>query len=514
MPTPSTSAGSRRGIVLLFLGVFTACLIVYLFTMAPGLFGLDSAELAAGAHTLGIVHSPGSPLYMLAGHVFMRLPFRDRSYGLNLFSGVCSALCVSCLFLSLFRITGRPWLSALASGALAFSYYFWAWALVAELYAPHVCFASVLILLLVLWSENRRRLVLFLMAFLFGIGMGNHLSLVLLLPGVAWVFLARGFKPWREPATALLACGAGLLGLSVYLYLPWRHACHPPMDYVRDYFPGVNLATPSGLWWMVSGRMFEPLFFSVPPARWPEEVWTFVRNSVSNFHVVGMSLGLLGLFAGFRRHRSLTVGLVIMYAGSAVFFLSYGAIDKAWMFGVTHLIWSIWLGIGAHALARSLERNKHAFLKGLPCLLLAAHVSGGLIFNWRKVDVSEDRSARHTGEALMRAMALDGWFFGLWEDAPILEYLQLVEQKRPDITIRNLVFLGPERGRAAARAALNDGRPVYTSAKHLLAEEGLFFGSCHIGVDNVKLYRVGLAEVRKPPGARSEGDSSSENSEE
>ena len=47
---------------------------VYLRTMAPTVFGLDSAELTTGSYVLGIVHAPGSPTFLLLGHLFTWLP--------------------------------------------------------------------------------------------------------------------------------------------------------------------------------------------------------------------------------------------------------------------------------------------------------------------------------------------------------------------------------------------------------------------------------------------------------
>ena len=58
----------------------------YWRTMAPTVYGLDSAELTTGAYVLGIVHAPGSPLFLLLGHVFSWLPFGDVGYRLNLLS--------------------------------------------------------------------------------------------------------------------------------------------------------------------------------------------------------------------------------------------------------------------------------------------------------------------------------------------------------------------------------------------------------------------------------------------
>lgn len=55
------SPAARRELLCdLVLGV--PALALYLATLAPGLYTLDSAELAAGAH---VVHATGYPVYLL-----------------------------------------------------------------------------------------------------------------------------------------------------------------------------------------------------------------------------------------------------------------------------------------------------------------------------------------------------------------------------------------------------------------------------------------------------------------
>src|SRR5205085_4646944 len=66
--------------------VFILSLLVLLRTMAPTVYELDSAELATGAATLGIVHPPGYPLYTLVAHLFTLLPLRDVAFRVNLLS--------------------------------------------------------------------------------------------------------------------------------------------------------------------------------------------------------------------------------------------------------------------------------------------------------------------------------------------------------------------------------------------------------------------------------------------
>ena len=64
--------------------------LAYLRTVAPGVFTLDSPELTAGAFSLGIVHSPGDPVYLLAGHFFLKLPLGDVGLRMNLLSALAA----------------------------------------------------------------------------------------------------------------------------------------------------------------------------------------------------------------------------------------------------------------------------------------------------------------------------------------------------------------------------------------------------------------------------------------
>ena len=66
--------GIRKPPGSLVLSVFVASLFVYAATAARSVYWGDSAELVAVAHTLGIAHPPGYPLYTLLRAFFVRLP--------------------------------------------------------------------------------------------------------------------------------------------------------------------------------------------------------------------------------------------------------------------------------------------------------------------------------------------------------------------------------------------------------------------------------------------------------
>jgi len=84
-----------------YLGLLAAGLafVVYLLTLAPGVYGFDSAELSTGVHLLGIVHPSGYPLYLIVGKLFSYLPIKDLAYRLNIMSAFFGALTVYMLFI-------------------------------------------------------------------------------------------------------------------------------------------------------------------------------------------------------------------------------------------------------------------------------------------------------------------------------------------------------------------------------------------------------------------------------
>lgn len=68
---------------------------IYLMTLAPTVWFIDSGELAAVATTLGIAHPTGYPLFTIIGHIFSLLPIgSEEVYRLNLMSAFFCSLAV------------------------------------------------------------------------------------------------------------------------------------------------------------------------------------------------------------------------------------------------------------------------------------------------------------------------------------------------------------------------------------------------------------------------------------
>ncbi|HRP09247.1 MAG TPA: DUF2723 domain-containing protein, partial [Gemmatimonadales bacterium] len=70
-----------------------AVLAGFVATLAPTVTFWDAGELIASAKILGIPHPPGTPLWVLVGHVWgLVIPFGDYAWRLNLLSAVCGAI--------------------------------------------------------------------------------------------------------------------------------------------------------------------------------------------------------------------------------------------------------------------------------------------------------------------------------------------------------------------------------------------------------------------------------------
>jgi hypothetical protein len=456
--------------------------LVYLRTMAPTVYGLDSAELTTGAYTLGIVHAPGSPTYLLLGHLFAQLPIGDVGYRLNLMSAVAAALAACFLHQVLRRLTGNVALALFTTWLAAFSYYFWVSALAAELYALHAAFIAALLLLVLRWREEAHPADLYALALLCGIGAGNHLSMVLLLPGFAWLAATGRDPPWRHARTLLIAVACLAIGASVYLYLPIRYRSDTPLNYARDYWH-VDLSTPAGLLWMLTARMFSPFIFGVALRDLPREALSYVGRLWSNFAGLGVVLGAIGVCGDFRRRRSLHVGLALLFAGHLAFYLPYGVMDKELMLLPTYLVWTVWVAIGAQILGEWLRHRGVALSAAALVGLLAAGVTA---LNFSRVDLSGDWSARRRGEQILASLPPAAVYLGSWVDLRILEYLQVVEGQRPDVHIDDVLFESDHGGRIAADA-LHAGRAVFTSQPDRLHEVA---GLCTEYVEPCDCYRV------------------------
>ena len=199
--------------ILLCSGV---ALVVYSLTLADGLQGGDAGELATAVYRVTVAHPPGYPLYVLLGKLVTLVPIGSVIARLNAFSALCMAGAVYLLGRAVSRHTKSEWAGVGACLLFAFSPLVWTWATQAEVFALLALCAAAL---LAIFVEPLTRRTLSLGAFVFGLGLGNHHTLILLGVPLAIALIVR--SPWKDTAHAFAGFA---LGLCVYAQLPLGHS--------------------------------------------------------------------------------------------------------------------------------------------------------------------------------------------------------------------------------------------------------------------------------------------------
>jgi 4-amino-4-deoxy-L-arabinose transferase-like glycosyltransferase len=413
--------------------------VTYLRTLAPTVYGLDSAELTTAAYCLGLVHSPGYPLYLLIGHLFTQLPFGNVGYRVNLMSAFFGALAITLLYLLLLKLTRQPLTSLAASLFLAYSFFFWSPSVMAEVYTLHVFLMAALVLIVLTWQEQQDSRWLYLFAFLYGLSLGNHLSTLLLAPGLLYWLLATDYRQLLRPRHILVMLALFALGLSVYIYLPLRYAAHPPPVGAMQ----IRVTSWQDALEVISARAFWRLVFAY---RWPK-VWGQMADYLyclwGNFLGVGLVIGVVGGVVAFQRRRNLTAALALMYLANAVFFIGYRVGDKRIMFLPTYFIWAVWIGLGYDWLLEQVSYLAEGAaatrrLQGVVHVLFLVLSLAALVINFQYADLSDDWRTYERAIHVFETVEPDAYILAAsWFEVAPLEYLHVVEQRRPDVKVLN-----------------------------------------------------------------------------
>jgi hypothetical protein len=290
----------------------------YLFGISPSAYWLDSAELVAGAHTLGVPHPPGHPLYALSAKLFALLPVGSIPLRVNLASAAALAAAVGLLAALLDRLAGsmgwegraRAPAAAAVAAAVGLSYGAAFQAVRAEVYALHLLCALAFVHLALRFGEaaSRDSRWLMLASGVAGLGLSNHHYLFFLagVPVAAYaLWRARG-RSWRWLGAASCAL---LLGVSLYLYLPLRAG--------RSEVNWGDPARADRFAWVVSARAFQKSVRPRPDAALGDHALALAGVTMEALTPFGAALGLVGLAFLIRRRRAL--GLALGGAGLLTF---------------------------------------------------------------------------------------------------------------------------------------------------------------------------------------------------
>jgi hypothetical protein len=435
--------------------LFVSSLALYVGTMAPGLTwrndGGDSGDLLTAAFGWGVPHPTGYPAYILGLRLFSWVvPVGDEAFRGNLFSATTAAATVPFVFLAaravLTRLSGAArgtWASYLfavfGAAAFAVSSVFWSQATITEVYALNALFAAALLWLAldVRARVDARRpaaLQLSLWAFMLGLGLGNHVTLILVaVPLALWVYwpVVR-VRNWRaapigRPLTALLA------GLTMYAYPPLASSQEPALSWGHPH-------TWDGFKWMVTGSIYQNYAFAVEGGHVLRRVLKVFDFLSGQYGYAGMVLGFGGLSTLWSRERGLAAATFASALGVAVYAVGYSPRDSYVYLIPSFMAFAVWMSAGAAALAATLAQLAHdgrlPMLReggrwAVPAVVVLVIVSGPawiLPVRFSDMDLRGEREAADYARQAMASagdgaviLADDVNLFSLWYQSYIAE---------------------------------------------------------------------------------------------
>jgi len=476
---PASSGARRRGVRLppgLIAGALstTILLALYLATAAPDLTFWDASELVTAAQTLGIPHPPGTPLWVLLGHVAsVVFSSAGPARAITLLSVWASALAGGLGAAMATRWIGtRGAVAAAVSAGAMMSV--WNNATETEVYA-----VALLCSVALLAAGERagrhdatdaqRARWRTLLVFIAALAVPLHLSVLVALPA-AVVLAWRGRRPSPREIGASVAVAA--LGLSAVAVLPFLAGREPLLDSGHP----VTLAAlldvlrrtqyeVAGLWprvaplWLQVGNVFEWADWQVAYGFHPDPRPSWTRTPLT---VAWVWLAALGLHALWRHEvrvgRAMMVLLLSGTIGVALWLNmrvgpSFGvgvmppdamheARERDYFFVLAFWGWGLCAGAGMAAIATRLARRVPRVFASLPLVLAAVP----LVANQRVMDRTREPMAtmpRTVARLLLESVPVNGVLYTAGDnDSFPLWYLQQVEAVRTDVLVVTVPLLG------------------------------------------------------------------------
>lgn len=494
--TPHGIADAERPPYLWALGVGLLVFALYAITLAPTTQFWDTSEYIATAHILGIPHPPGNPLFVLLARSWDILlsPLQlSTAVRINLFSAFMSASAHTLWFLvvhhvlgsfsdkRVFRLTGA--FVAVLLSATAFTV--WNQSNVNEkVYTVSLATIALLSWLLFRWEERlgqgKDDNLLVLMVFILTLSVGNHLMAFLAAPAMLVFVLVihpKALLNWRLYVAGLIA---GVLGLSVHLFLPLRAALDPLINEADPTCETFGSAVVSIITWGKAGcvALSDALSrsqYDKPPllprlAPLTSQLvnylqyfdWQWSRSLAGSnvllapvrlpFTMVFTGLGLWGAIEHHKRDRpsffyvlalfsTLSIGLVWYLNFKYGYSIDAGTNqpgthevrERDYFFIVSFSVWGLWAGLGVAVLWEQVAGRLGSLAKGAPVLAIALLP---LALNWSWATRSYDWSTRDWAYNLLMSVEPYGILFTNGDnDTFPLWYAQEVEGVRRDVTV-------------------------------------------------------------------------------
>lgn len=215
-----------KKLILFIILVFVV--VVYLRNLSSDVFGGDVGDLVTAAYFGGVPHPSGYPLFTMLGYFFSHLPFNASvvwKVGLiSVFSSIGSLF----FFYKLSeRLTKNFLISILSMLILTFSYLFWFYTEIPEVFALNNFFAILIFYLAICFYQTKKIKYFYVLAFVIGLSFTHHQTIILVIPSVVFLLYRQIKKIIFNKNIVIISVPFFIVGLLPYLYVPFIGAHNP-----------------------------------------------------------------------------------------------------------------------------------------------------------------------------------------------------------------------------------------------------------------------------------------------
>lgn len=424
------------------------CFMAYWLTLAPSISSQDAGELATAQYFLDIAHPTGYPLFTLVGFLWSKIPLGlSPIFQLNLLAAICTSTSLFVLFQTVLLFMSysgnrgeskdakvKTWLPISVSiFTLAFGQTFWYQSTGTEVYSLHLLLMS-----LVLWQTFKAYLSTSighhwkLVGFFVGLSMCNHLTTVLILPGIIYLYFIKEGLTQKTLKLTMAPLVISLLTITLgYSYLLIR----------SNQEVLINWGNPSNLQNLydhISGKLYHGHAFN----SWNvsmENLVFFTTHLSGEYSIPALFLVLAGLLSLRKKLPTFfvfSVGTIVLSIGLV---MNYNIPDLQSYFLLVYVIMTLLLAQGINWLCglpffRRFTASRYLLFL-LPVLAFFS--------NFKTIDQSENMVLHNYATNQLKSVPPDAIILSTEYDTFISSsyYFQHVENLRKDVTIIDFLAL-------------------------------------------------------------------------
>ena len=295
-------------------------LLLYVHNLSRSTYGGDVGDFLSASIVMGVPHAPGYPLFTILGFLLSRINFITPAFMIGLISVFSGAFGILFFYFLSFTFTKNKLISLISSLILGFSYYYWFYSEVAEVFALNNLFAISLILIALRYSFTKNVKYLFLLSFLASLSLTNHQTIVLLFPSILVLIASTLIKDLRNPKNIVFCLLSLLAGFIPYLYVPFAAAHNPPInwDKVKDLDSFLHLILRKDYGTFKIGNFAQPTFDQ-----------RFVNLRIYFFHIITQAtmpvfiISIIGAIYSLLKYKKIFLAILVAFVLSGPVFVSY-----------------------------------------------------------------------------------------------------------------------------------------------------------------------------------------------